>query len=184
MTQIAYCRVNSECHLNVQQHAKEAAECAVHAVELTRRMFHVDREGKEDERMMAQMMQEAQGKEAYRSSSSSNNNGNNGSGNNVFLSELNAVMCFVRCCSGSPPGKAAACAALTMIHELLDDPFSRKDTYINLQTLGGAAEIVPLVSRPGDKARIAAIGLLGRVLAESRRIVLCFQHERNGKSSR
>ena len=184
MTQIAYCRVNSECHLNVQQHAKEAAECAVHAVELTRRMFHVDREGKEDERMMAQMMQEAQGKEAYRSSSSSSGNGNNGRGNNVFLSELNAVMCFVRCCSGSPPGKAAACAALTMIHELLDDPFSRKDTYINLQTLGGAAEIVPLVSRPGDKARIAAIGLLGRVLAESRRIVLCFQHERNGKSSR
>ena len=174
MTQIAYCRVASECHPNVQRHAKEASECAVQAVELTRKMFHVDREGREDERMMARSVAESQGKEMYGSGDDHNMSGDPA----IFLSELNALLCFVRCCSGSPPGKAAAAAALKMIHELMDDPHSRRSTYTCLQTLGGAAEIVPLVSRPGASARIAAIGLLGRVLAESRRIVLNFQHTR------
>jgi hypothetical protein len=169
--------------------AKDASECAVSAVELTRRMFHVNRNGKEDERMMAKMMAEAQGKEAYGStltdnttSSKANNEQSIEEGKKenrkTYLSEVNALLCFVRCCSGSLPGKAAACSALKLLHELLDDIYSREDTYVCLQTLGGAAEIVPLVSRPGKDARIAAIGLLGRVLAESRRIVICFQHSR------
>lgn len=70
-----------------------------------------------------------------------------------------------------------------MVQGLLDDPHSRKSTYDALQTLGGAAEIVPLVSRPGANARIAAIGVLGRVLAESRRIVLKFQQNRSNNNN-
>ena len=179
MTQIAYCRVTSAVEVNVQTHPKEASECAVKAVELIRRMFSVDRNGRDDERMAANMMAESQGREPYGNTSLDDQTVDS----EIFLNELNALLCFVRCCSGSPPGKAAAAAALHMVQGLLDDPHSRKSTYDALQTLGGAAEIVPLVSRPGANARIAAIGVLGRVLAESRRIVLKFQQNRSNNNN-
>ena len=197
VTQIAYCRVASDCHQNVRAHPEEAAEVAVHAVKLALRMFHVKTEASIESEAARAMFNDMNSDDDARSedldddTSTQSSEGDTGDSQKarrekVFLSELNAVLCFVRCCSGSVPGKAAANAALGMLNELMDDPYACGPTYRGLQQLGGAAEILPLVSRPGAKARIAAIGLLGRCLAESRRIWNLFraqQDELNRRSA-
>jgi hypothetical protein len=195
VTQIAYCRVASDCHPNVQSHPEEAAEVAVHAVKLALRMFHVETEASLEAEAARAMFKDMRGDDDDSSDdpeddmSVSSHRRDAGKAKKAgreqtFLSELNAVLCFVRCCSGSAPGKAAAYAALNMLNDLLDDPHSCGPTYRGLQQLGGAAEILPLVSRPGAKARIAAIGLLGRCLAESRRIWRLFKAQQDERKRR
>jgi hypothetical protein len=83
-------------------------------------------------------------------------------------STLNAILGFVRSCSGSTAGKTAAARGLKIINTLLDQKEYTKKVYVSLQGLGGAAEVVPLVGRPGEEARAAALGLIGRLLLLSR----------------
>eukprot|EP00943_MAST-04B_sp_MAST-4B-sp1_P006442 g6442.t1 len=86
---------------------------------------------------------------------------------------LSAVLGYVRGCSGSLPGKHAAAAGLNILNRLLDDvenPRYYLKVYEAIQSQGGAAELVPLVGRPGEEARAFALGLMGRLLLLSRKL--------------
>ena len=86
---------------------------------------------------------------------------------------LSAVLGYVRGCSGSLPGKHAAAAGLNILNRLLDEndnPRFYLKVYEAIQSQGGAAELVPLVGRPGEEARASALSLMGRLLLLSRKL--------------
>ena len=97
---------------------------------------------------------------------------------------LNALLGFVRSCSGSLPGKTAAARGLAVINALLDRHEYKLQVYKALQNLGGAAEIVPLVGRPGETARVAALGLMGRLLLISRHLAAAKHVDANTNESK
>ena len=84
---------------------------------------------------------------------------------------LSAVLGYVRGCSGSLPGKRAAAEGLHILNRLLDkveNPKFYLKVYEAIQSQGGAAELVPLVGRPGEEARASALSLMGRLLIMSK----------------